>query len=100
MGEGATLTVVESYEAAEGGYLANTSINVRLAKGARMERVVFAQDDAEGVNIVDASIELAADAVYGQTVLTNGARRQRIETRVIHPGAHAQLRLDLSLIHI
>lgn len=94
VGEGATLTVVESYEAAEGGYLANTSINVRLAKGARMERVVFAQDDAEGVNIVDASIELAADAVYGQTVLTNGARRQRIETRVIHPGAHAQLRLD------
>lgn len=94
VGEGATLTLVESYEAAEGGYLANTSINVRLAKGARMERVVFAQDDAEGVNIVDASIELAADAVYGQTVLTNGARRQRIETRVTHPGAHAQLRLD------
>ena len=94
VGEGASLTLVESYEAAGGGYLANATINVRLAKGARMERVVFADDDGEGVSVVDASIELAADAAYGQTVLTHGARRQRIETRVSHPGAHAQLRLD------
>lgn len=94
VGEGATLTLVESYEAAAGGYLANANINIRLAKGARVERVVFAADHAEGVSVVDATVELAAEASYAQTVLTIGARRQRIETRVIHPGAHAQVRMD------
>jgi Fe-S cluster assembly protein SufD len=94
VGEGAKLTLVESYEGAAGGYLANTVVNIRLAKGAKVERVVFAADHAEGVSVVDASVELAADAAYAQTVLTHGARRQRIETKVVHPGAHAQLRLD------
>ena len=94
VGEGAKLTLVESYEGAAGGYLANTVVNIRLAKGAKVERVVFAADHAEGVSVVDASVELAAGAVYAQTVLTHGARRQRIETRVAHPGAHAQARLD------
>ncbi|WP_312166198.1 Fe-S cluster assembly protein SufD [Phenylobacterium sp.] len=94
VGEGAKLTLVESYEGAAGGYLANTMVNIKLAKGAKVERVVFAADHAEGVSVVDASVELAADAAYAQTVLTHGARRQRIETKVAHPGAHAQLRLD------
>jgi Fe-S cluster assembly protein SufD len=94
VGEGASLTLVESYEGAGSGYLANTTINIRLAEGARVERVVLASDSAEGVSVVDASVELAPGAIYGQTVLTNGARRQRIETRVAHPGAGAQLRLD------
>ena len=94
VGEGAVLTLVESYEGASGGYLANANINLRLAKGARVERVVFAADHAEGVSVVDATVELAAEASYAQTVLTTGARRQRIETRVAHPGAHAQVRLD------
>lgn len=94
VGEDAKLTLVESYEGAAGGYLANTMVNIRLAKGARLERVVFAADHAEAVSVVDASVELAAEASYAQTVLTTGARRQRIETRVTHPGAHAELRLD------
>ncbi|HEY9236088.1 MULTISPECIES: Fe-S cluster assembly protein SufD [Phenylobacterium] len=94
VGEGGTLTLVESYEGAGAGYLSNTRINIRLAKGARVERVVLADDGAEGVSVVDASVELAAEASFAQTVLTNGARRQRIETRVAHPGAGAKLRLD------
>lgn len=94
VGEGAKLTLVESYEGAAGGYLANTVVNIRLAKGAKVERIVFAADHAEGVSVVDASVELAPDAAYAQTVLTHGARRQRIETKVVHPGAHALLRLD------
>lgn len=94
VGEGASLTLVESYEGVGTGYLANATINIRLAKGARVERIVLADDSADGVSVVDASVELAPEAAYGQTVLTHGARRQRIETRVAHPGAGAQLRLD------
>lgn len=39
-------------------------------------------------------VTLAPGAQFAQTVLTSGARRQRIETRVRHPGAHAEVRLD------
>lgn len=92
--EGGKLTLVESYEGRGAGYLVNTTVNIKLAKGAKVERVVFADDHAEGVSVVDATVELAPDAAYAQTVLTHGARRQRIETRVKHPGAGAQLRLD------
>ena len=94
VGEGGKLTLVESYEGRGAGYLANTTVNIRLAKGAKVERIVFADDHAEGVSVVDASVELAPEAAYAQTVLTHGARRQRIETRVAHPGAGAELRLD------
>lgn len=94
VGEGATLTLVESYEGAAGDYLANARINIRVGKGAQVERVVFAADHAQGVSVVDATVELTGGASYAQTVLTSGARRQRIETRVAHPGAHADLRLD------
>lgn len=94
VGEDGKLTLVESYEGRGAGYLANTTVNIRLAKGAKVERIVFADDHAEGVSVVDASVELAPEAAYAQTVLTHGARRQRIETRVAHPGAGAELRLD------
>lgn len=92
--EGGKLTLVESYEGRGAGYLANTTVNIKLAKGASLERVVFADDAADGVSVVDATVELAAEASFAQTVLTHGARRQRIETRLAHPGAHAQVRLD------
>lgn len=94
VGENAKLTLVESYEGKAAGYLANTMVNIRLAKGARVERVVFADDHAEGVSVVDATVELGPQASFAQTTLTHGARRQRIETRVNHPGAHASVRLD------
>jgi Fe-S cluster assembly protein SufD len=37
---------------------------------------------------------LAPGASFAQTVITSGARRQRIETRVAHPGGGASARLD------
>ncbi len=55
---------------------------------------MIAQDDKDAVSVSLATVELAPNAAYAQTVLTSGARRQRIETRVAHPGAHAELRLD------
>jgi Fe-S cluster assembly protein SufD len=39
-------------------------------------------------------VSLAAGARFAQTTLTTGARRQRIETRVTHPGHGATARLD------
>ncbi|WP_308238203.1 Fe-S cluster assembly protein SufD [Phenylobacterium sp. J367] len=91
--EGGRLELFESYEG-QGSYLAQTSLVLELAAGAAVERLVLAEEDPEGVAVSDAEVRLSADASFGQTVLVSGARRQRIETRVGHPGGHAQLRLD------
>jgi len=87
------LTLLESYEG-EGAYLGQTGLMLSLAKDAVVERIVLAADDAEGVTVSQAEVGLAAGSSFAQTVLTAGARRQRIETLVRHPGGHAELRLD------
>ncbi|MBU1377765.1 MAG: Fe-S cluster assembly protein SufD [Alphaproteobacteria bacterium] len=87
------LTILESYEG-EGAYLGQTGLILSLAKDAVVERIILAADDAEGVTVSQAQVDLAPGASFAQTVLTGGARRQRLETIVRHPGGHADLRLD------
>jgi Fe-S cluster assembly protein SufD len=93
LGAGATLHLFETYEG-EGGYVAQTSLSFALGEGAVVERVVLAADSAGGVSVSEAEVSLAPKADFAQTVVTSGGRRQRIETRVAHPGGHASLRLD------
>lgn len=90
---GGSLTLLESYEG-EGAYLSHAGLMISLGGGASLERIVLADDGDDGVTVSQAEIELAANAVAAQTVLTSGGRRQRLETRVSHPGEHAELRLD------
>jgi len=90
---GGRLTLLESYEG-EGAYLGHTGLTIGVAEGASVERIVLAADDADGVTVSQAEVQLEAGATFAQTVLTSGARRQRLETRVHHPGGHAELRLD------
>ena len=94
VGEGARLTLLENHEGRAAGYLSQTDLEITLAEGASLERIVLAADDAQAVTIVDAAVTLAPNAHYAQTILTSGARRQRIETRVSHPGQGASVRLD------
>jgi len=91
---GGRLILLESYEGDEGGYLSQTGLVFSLGEGASMERIVLAADGAEGVSVSQAEVTLAAGAAFAQTTLTTGARRQRLETTVAHPGGHAELRLD------
>jgi Fe-S cluster assembly protein SufD len=69
-------------------------LTITLAAGARLERIVLAGDSESGVSVSRAEFALSAGSVLAQTVLTSGARRQRLETRVHHPGAGAAVRLD------
>ena len=94
VGEGASLTLLESYEGRSAGYLADAELKITLAPGAKLERIVLAGDDESGVSVSKAEIDLGPAAHLAQTVLTTGARRQRLETRVNHPGAGASVRLD------
>ncbi|MFN3514604.1 MAG: Fe-S cluster assembly protein SufD [Phenylobacterium sp.] len=94
VGEGGRVTLFETYEGDEAAYVADAALAVSLAPGARLERIVLASDGAEGVRVTQAEVVLAPGASFAQTTLTSGARRQRLETRVRHPGGQAQVRLD------
>ncbi|MEJ2814660.1 Fe-S cluster assembly protein SufD [Caulobacter sp. CCG-8] len=89
-----TLVLLESHECRAGGYFSDVTLDIAVGEGARVERIVLIDDHAEAIDVVTAEVDLAPGAVFNQTVLTAGARRQRIETRINHPGAHANVRLD------
>ena len=91
---GASLTLLETYEGYGAGYFAQADLTIRLGEGAKLERIALAGDDAEAISVSQAEVTLAAGSSYAQTVLTDGAKRQRIETRIAHPGAGASVRLD------
>jgi Fe-S cluster assembly protein SufD len=93
LGAGARLHLFETYEG-EGGYVAQTTLGLALGEGACVERIVLAADSPGGVSVSQAEVTLSPKAQFAQTVVTSGGRRQRIETRVAHPGGHASLRLD------
>jgi Fe-S cluster assembly protein SufD len=90
---GASLVLLESYEG-EGGHLAELDLTIRLGEGAALERIVLADEDAGAVIVSRAEVALAPGSSFAQTVIASGARRQRIETRVSHPGGGASARLD------
>lgn len=94
LGQGAKLTLLESHEGDDAGYLALASLDLQLAEGASAERIVLAEDGRDGVRVCQAEVVLSPGAIFAQTVLTDGARRQRFETRIAHPGAGAAVRMD------
>jgi Fe-S cluster assembly protein SufD len=91
---GGRLVLLETYEGDAGGYLGQVGLLISVAENASIERIVLASDGAEGVTVSEAQVELAPGSAFAQTVLTGGARRQRLQTTVRHPGGHAALRLD------
>lgn len=94
VGAGARLVLLESHEGLAGGYVTDVAVDVVVADGGSLERIVVAADAADAVNVATAVVSLCPEAVYAQTLLTDGARRQRLETRLTHPGAGARVRLD------
>ena len=91
---GAELVLLESHEGLAHGYVAAATLDIRVEDGGGVERIVLASDGDEAVNVACAAVSLSPRARFAQTVLTDGAKRQRIETRIAHPGGSAQARLD------
>ena len=91
---GSALTLLETYEGAAAGYVSNVILRVSLGRGARLERVIVADDAEDSLSFSRAEVALGASAAISQTVLTTGAKLQRLETRVRHPGEGAAVRLD------
>jgi Fe-S cluster assembly protein SufD len=91
---GASLTLLESHEGVDGAYVTDTAIDIALGAGARLERLVLIAEAGDAVAVGRADIVLSARTSLGQTTLTTGAKRQRAETRLSHPGGGASVRLD------
>jgi len=91
---GALLTRLESHEASGEAYVADSALDIRLGDGARLERIVLIDEAADAIAVLSADVGLSPRAALDQTVLTRGAKRQRCETRVRHPGGGASARLD------
>lgn len=92
--DGGSLVLLESYEGDGEGYIADAAITVSLGQGARLERIVLASDTDQAVSVSQCVAKIAPGASFAQTVLTDGAKRQRLETQVSHPGGGARARLD------
>ncbi|HEX2800478.1 MAG TPA: Fe-S cluster assembly protein SufD [Phenylobacterium sp.] len=87
------LQLLESYESDDAS-VSQATLTITTGAGAVVERIVLAQDDPEAVCVSQATVTLAPTATFSQTVIASGARRQRLETEVLHPGGGAALRLD------
>jgi len=94
VGAGARLVLIDSFEGQAAEYLASAALGFDLAEGAEVERIVVLDDAEDAVSVARTEVRLAAGARFHQTVLASGARRQRFETRVQHPGGGAEVRLD------
>ena len=90
---GAQATLLESYEG-RGRYVSHAASSIVLEPGASLERVVVLDEDAEAVNVSVAAVSLGFGARFSQTVVATGARLQRHETQLIHPGQGASVRMD------
>ncbi|HEX8231746.1 MAG TPA: Fe-S cluster assembly protein SufD [Caulobacteraceae bacterium] len=95
VGRGASLVLLESHEGpAEGAYVASAELDIALDEGARLDRVILANEAADAVTVSHAAVRLAPGATFRQTVLASGAKRQRFETRLRHGGGGASVQLD------
>ena len=94
VGAGAHLTLIDVFEGGVPGLLASASGVLSVGEAGQVERIVITDDHAEAVSVSSLTVDLAPGARFAQTVLASGARRQRVETLVRHPGQGASLRLD------
>lgn len=91
---GAKLLLLESHEGQGSAYVAHSRLELDVARGAEVTRVVLTDEPADAISISQAEVRVEAGGVYRQTVLTTGAKLQRLETRVTHRAQGADVRLD------
>ncbi|HEY0052647.1 MAG TPA: Fe-S cluster assembly protein SufD [Caulobacteraceae bacterium] len=91
---GETLVLIDSFEGQAADYVRDAATPITVGPNASVERIVLLDDAADAVSVALTEVHLAPGARFAQTVLTTGARRQRFETGVAHPGQGASVRLD------
>ncbi|MCA0367841.1 MAG: Fe-S cluster assembly protein SufD [Proteobacteria bacterium] len=89
---GARLVLLETHEGSGSAYVAHNRLELDVAAGAEVTRVVLVAEPEDAISIAEAHVKVEAGGVYRQTIIATGARLQRIETRITHyaQGAHVQ----------
>ncbi|WP_174300537.1 Fe-S cluster assembly protein SufD [Caulobacter sp. S45] len=90
---GVSATLLETYEG-RGAYVASAILRFSLGADASVERIVLLEEPAAAVSISASAVSLGAGAHFAQTVVATGAKLQRHETHVVHPGGGASVRMD------
>jgi len=91
---GARLLLLESHEGAGSAWVAHNRIDLDVAEGAEVTRIVLAEEPADAIAVTNAEVRVAPGGRYRQTIATTGAKLQRLETRLAHAGAGADVRMD------
>jgi len=93
LGNGAQVTLIEVYEGERAG-LTNSLLEIDLACGAMLDRIVVQVDDAATVRVATACVHLSDGAHLAQSTLAFGAKLARLETHVTHAGEGSSATLD------
>ncbi|MDQ8028876.1 MAG: SufD family Fe-S cluster assembly protein [Brevundimonas sp.] len=91
---GAKLLLLETHEGAGSAYVAHNRLELDVARGAEVIRVVLIEEPADAISITQAEVRVEAGGVYRQTVLATGSKLQRIETQLLHFAQGADVTLD------
>ncbi len=91
---GGVLTLLESHEGRAAGYVSNVALKINVGEGATLTRVVLTDDAQDAIALSRADVTLGAGATFDQTLVATGAKLQRLETHVAHPGQGASVRMD------
>jgi Fe-S cluster assembly protein SufD len=92
--ESAQLLILESHEGRGGAYVAHNRLDIDVAPGAEVTRLVLVEEPEQAISVMNADVRLAPGGRYRQTVVATGAKLQRIETQVLHGGQGADARID------
>ena len=91
---GARLLLLETHEGKGSAYVAHNKIEIDVARDAEVTRIVLIEEPEDAISVINAEVRLEAGGRYRQTVVTTGAKLQRIETQLSHGAEGADARLD------
>ncbi|HYC68733.1 Fe-S cluster assembly protein SufD [Brevundimonas sp.] len=91
---GAKLLLLETHEGEGSAYVAHNRLDLDVARGAEVTRIVLTDEPADVLSISQAQVKVEPGGRYRQTIVAAGAKLQRLETGVTHRAQGADVRLD------
>ena len=91
---GAKLLLLETQEGKGSAYVAHNRLDIDVAPGAEVTRIVLIDEPEDAISITDIDVKVAKAGTYRQTTITTGAKLQRQTTTLAHGGEGADVRID------
>jgi len=92
---GARLLLLESHEGRGSAYVAHNRLDIDVAPGAEVTRLILVEEPEDAISVTQAEVTLGEGARFAQVTIATGARLQRLETRIAHPGRAAEVKMDV-----